>query len=55
MQFRGLGRPEREVVVRSTVETVEDGVAHVKTVAEQDGSLIIRRGEAEIVLEEGGS
>ena len=55
VQFRGLGRPEREVVVRSTVETVEDGVAHVKTVAEQDGTLIIRRGEAEVVLEEGGS
>ena len=53
VQFRGLGRPEREVVVRSTVETVEDGVAHVKTVAEQDGALIVRRGEAELVVDGG--
>jgi len=55
VQFRGMGLPEREVVVRSTVESVQDGVAHVKALAEQDGNLIIRRGEADLVLEEGGS
>ncbi len=50
VQFRGMGLPEHEIVVRSTVDRVEDGVAHIKAVAEQDGRLIVRRGEAEVVL-----
>ncbi len=50
VQFRGMGLPEYEVVVRSTVERLEGDVAHVRTVAEQDGNLIIRNATAEVVL-----
>ncbi len=50
VQFRGMGLPEHEVVVRSTVERLEGDVAHVRTVAEQDGNLIIRNATAEVVL-----
>ena len=48
VQFRGMGLPEHEVVVRSKVAAVEHGVARVDTVAEQDGKAIIRNAEAEI-------
>ena len=48
VQFRGLGIPEHEVVVRSTVEQVEDGIARTNTLAEQDGTLIIRNAHAEV-------
>ena len=48
VQFRGMGLPEHEVVVRSTVTGVEYGVAHVDTVAEQDGKAIIRNAEADV-------
>jgi acyl dehydratase len=49
VQFRGMGVPEQEVVVRSTVREVrEDDVAVVETVAEQAGNQIIRNAEAEI-------
>ncbi len=49
VQFRGMGRPEQEVVVTSTVREVrEDGTAIVDTVAEQAGNQIIRNAEAEI-------
>ena len=51
VQFRGMGRPEQEVVVTSTVREVrEDGTAIVDTVAEQAGNQIIRNAEAEIDL-----
>ena len=50
VQFRGMGLPEHEVVVRSTIERLEGDVAHVKTVAEQEGRLIVRNAEAEVVL-----
>ena len=53
VQFRGMGRPEQEVVVTSTVREVKDGTAIVDTVAEQAGNQIIRNAEAEIAL--GGS
>ena len=44
VQFRGMGFPEQEIVVTSTVrEAVDDGVAHVETEAEQDGRRIIRK------------
>jgi acyl dehydratase len=49
--FRGTGVPEREITVTGTVDRVEDGVAIVHAVAEQDGRAIIRNAEAEIVLE----
>src|SRR5919198_2808084 len=37
VQFRGMGLPEQEIVVRSTVRDEKDGVAIVETVAEQAG------------------
>jgi acyl dehydratase len=48
VQFRGMGLPEQEVVVRSTVREVSGGVALVDTEAEQSGALIIRNAVAEI-------
>ena len=48
VQFRGMGLPEVEIVVRSTVREVRDGVAVVDTSAEQAGNLIIRNAEAEV-------
>ena len=48
VQFRGVGLPEREITVTSTVQDVRDGVAVVHTVAAQDGKAIIRNAEARI-------
>jgi acyl dehydratase len=48
VQFRGMGLPEQEIAVRSTVRSVEGGVALVDTVAEQAGNQIIRNAEAEL-------
>jgi acyl dehydratase len=48
VQFRGMGLPEQEIAVRSTVRSVEDGVATVETVAEQAGNQIIRNAEAHL-------
>jgi len=50
VQFRGMGLPEQEVVVRGTVREVSDGKAIVDTVAEQAGNQIIRNAEAELSL-----
>jgi acyl dehydratase len=48
VQFRGMGAPEQEIAVKSTVREVSDGVALVDAVAEQDGKAIIRNAEAEL-------
>ena len=48
VQFRGMGFPEREMVVRGTVKEEREGRLVVDTVAEQDGNQIIRNAEAEI-------
>ncbi|MBJ7328677.1 MAG: hypothetical protein JHC95_02200 [Solirubrobacteraceae bacterium] len=48
VQFRGMGLPEQEIVVKSTVRQVADGVATVDTFAEQSGNQIVRNAEAEI-------
>ena len=48
VQFRGMGLPEHEVVVTSSVREVRDGVAVVDTVAEQAGNQIVRNAEAEL-------
>jgi acyl dehydratase len=49
VQFRGMGMPEQEVEVRSTVrEITDDQRAIVDTVAEQAGNLIIRNATAEL-------
>src|SRR5256714_6959911 len=50
VQFRGMGMPEQEVVVRGTVREAADGRAIVDTVAEQSGNQIIRNAEAELEL-----
>ena len=50
VQFRGMGLPEQELVVRSTVRAVDDGVARIDTVAEQSGKQIIRNAEAEVEI-----
>jgi acyl dehydratase len=51
VQFRGMGVPEQEVVVTSTVQEVADGVVHVATEARQGETRIVRRGEAELRLD----
>ena len=51
VQFRGMGVPEAEVAVSSTVATVEDGTARVDTVATQNGAQIIRNAVAEIAVD----
>ena len=50
VQFRGMGLPEQELVVRSTVRAVDDGVARIEAVAEQAGKQIIRNAEAEVEI-----
>ena len=50
VQFRGMGLPEQEVVVKSTVREVSGGRAIVDTVAEQGGNQIIRNAEAELEI-----
>lgn len=48
VQFRGMGLPEQEIAVRSTVRDVADGIATVDTVAEQGGNAIVRNAVAEL-------
>jgi acyl dehydratase len=48
VQFRGMGVPEKEITVTSTVREVADGVAVVDAQAEQNGKRIIRNAEAEL-------
>jgi len=50
VQFRGMGLPEQEVLVKGTVREVNGGRAIIDTVAEQGGKQIIRNAEAEIEL-----
>ena len=52
VQFRGMGVPEAELTVRSTVTEVREGVAHVDCVVEQNGRAIVRNAEAEIAVGE---
>jgi acyl dehydratase len=52
VSFRGLGVPEHELTVTSTVKEVRDGTALVHAVAEQQGSAIIRNAEAELAVEQ---
>ena len=49
VQFRGMGLPEQEITVTSTVKSVEGDTVICDTVAEQDGNQIIRNAEAEVV------
>lgn len=51
VQFRGMGVLEQEVVVTSTVRSVQDGVAVVDCEARQGDTRIIRNGLAEIAVD----
>jgi acyl dehydratase len=55
VQFRGMGYPEQEIVVRSTVREESGGTAIVETLAEQDGKAIIRNAEAELSISSTGT
>jgi acyl dehydratase len=50
VQFRGMGLPEKEIVVRGTVREVADGRVLVDMEAEQGGNKIVRNAEAELEL-----
>jgi acyl dehydratase len=50
VQFRGMGLPEREILVKGEVKTAESGRVLLDVVAEQDGNQIIRNAEAELLL-----
>jgi acyl dehydratase len=51
VQFRGMGFPEQEIVVSSTVKEASDGRVITHTVAAQGDNRIIRNAEAELALE----
>jgi acyl dehydratase len=48
VQFRGMAVPEAEIVVSGTVREAGEGAAVLELEAEQAGTPIIRRGEAEM-------
>jgi acyl dehydratase len=50
VQFRGMGMPEQEVLVSSTVREAGDGRVVIDTVAEQGAKQIIRNAEAELSM-----
>ncbi len=50
VQFRGMGRPEEELVVSGTVRQAGDGRVVIDTVAEQGGKQIVRNAEAELEI-----
>ncbi len=50
VQFRGLGMPEEEIVVTSTVKEAADGRIVTDTVAAQGDNQIVRNAEAELEL-----
>ena len=53
VQFRGMGFPEREIVVTGTVKEVTDGRIVTDTEAAQGETRIIRNAEAEVDLGHG--
>ncbi len=48
VQFRGMGVPEKEIIVTGTVKEASETRVVIETVAEQDGKAIIRNAEAEL-------
>jgi acyl dehydratase len=46
VQFRGMGLPEREITITSTLREQRDGEFEIRCDAEQDGKRIIRNGRA---------
>ncbi|MGH2840857.1 MAG: MaoC/PaaZ C-terminal domain-containing protein [Solirubrobacteraceae bacterium] len=51
VQFRGMGLPEVELTVTGTVRDVNDGIAVIDLVCEQNDKRIIRNAEAELSTE----
>ena len=51
VQFRGMGALEQEIVVTSSVSSVDGGIATVATEAKQGETRIVRNGVAEIALD----
>ena len=54
VQFRGMGMPEQEIVVTTTVTEAGDGRVVTDTVAEQSGNQIIRNASAVLETGQGG-
>jgi len=52
VKFRGMGLPEQELVVTGAVTSVADGLASVLIDCEQNGKRIIRRAEADLVVDD---
>jgi acyl dehydratase len=50
VQFRGMGAPEKEIVVTATVKEADDGRVVTDTLAEQGENRIIRNAEAVLEL-----
>src|SRR3954463_9118432 len=50
VQFRGMGMPEQEIVVATTVKDAGDGRVVTETEAAQGDNRIIRNAEAELAL-----
>ena len=50
VQFRGMGLPEREIVVTGTVSERRDGRLVIEAEAAQEDNRIIRNAEAELEL-----
>src|SRR4051812_49882326 len=48
VQFRGMGVPEEELTVRSTVREVADGIIRVSAEVRQGDTAIVRRGDVEL-------
>jgi len=46
VQFRGMGAPEKEIVVTTTVSEADGSRTKLDIVAEQDGNQIIRNAQA---------
>ena len=51
VQFRGMGMPEQEIVVKTTVKEADDGHLTTETEAAQGDNRIIRNAEAELALD----
>jgi acyl dehydratase len=50
VQFRGMGVPEKELLVSGTVREAGGGRVVIDTVAEQAGKQIVRNAEAELEI-----
>ena len=50
VQFRGMSRPEQEIVVTGEVTGVDGDLVEVDVVATQDGNQVIRNATAELAV-----